>query len=65
MVELKEMLQPNLGENCKRIRENRNMTIADFAQFARCTRQAVYYFETGKSQSMQMFLKYLELNERG
>ena len=61
MKELKDMCQPEMGKRCKELRESKNLSVSDFAHLAQCTRQAVYYFENGKTQSLKIFLTYLKL----
>ena len=61
MKELKDMAQPELGTTCKELRESKNISVIEFSHMAKCTRQAVYYFESGKTQSLNLFLAYLKL----
>lgn len=53
--------QPELGATCKSIREENNLTVADFAELVGFTRQAVYNFENGKTSSMGLLLAYVNL----
>ena len=63
MCSIENMKQPQLGLNCRKIREDHGMSVAEFAKYADCTRQSVYYFETGRTQSLQLFLTYYNLKE--
>ena len=65
MMDIDNMKQPNLGLICKQIRLDHEMSREDFAKYAGCTRQNVYYFETGRTQSLQLFLAYHNLKEGG
>lgn len=53
--------QPELGATCKRVREESNLSVADFAELVGFTRQAVYNFENGKTSSMGLLLAYVNL----
>ena len=55
------MPQPELGATCRDIREENNLSVADFAERIGFTRQAVYNFENGKTSSMGILLAYVNL----
>ena len=61
MIKLEDIHQENLGENCRKIRIEKGISVKDFASYARTTRQSVFNFETGKTQSLKLFLAYLKL----
>ena len=62
MIKLEDIHQENLGENCRKIRIEKGISVKDFASYARTTRQSVFNFETGKTQSLKLFLAYLKLS---
>lgn len=53
--------QPELGVTCKEIRENKKLSVIEFADCIGMTRQAVYNFENGKTSSMDILRGYLKL----
>lgn len=53
--------QPELGATCKEIREDKNLSVIEFADMIEMTRQAVYNFENGKTSSMDILRGYLKL----
>lgn len=53
--------QPELGATCKEIRENKKLSVIEFADTIGMTRQAVYNFEKGKTSSMDILRGYLKL----
>lgn len=63
MIKLDDLQQDNLGENCRKIRIERGISVKDFASYAKTTRQTVFNFETGKTQSLKLFLAYLKLSK--
>lgn len=53
--------QPELGATCKEIRENKKLSVIEFADTIGMTRQAIYNFEKGKTSSMDILRGYLKL----
>ena len=53
--------QPELGATCKEIREDKKLSVIEFADAIGMTRQAVYNFENGKTSSMDILRGYLKL----
>lgn len=51
----------NIGETCKEVREKHGLSVIEFSRIARCTRQSVYNFESGKNTSLQLYLAYERL----
>lgn len=55
--------QPVLGENCRDLRKDNNISVSDFAKKLGLSRQAVYNFENGKTQSMELLRGYIKLSK--
>jgi len=53
--------QPALGETCKNIRERVGMSVETFAKKYELTRQTVYNFEHGATDSLRVLRAYLDL----
>lgn len=55
----------HIGETCKTVRLEHNLTLDEFANFTGYTRQTIVNFESGKHLSLDLFLKYYALDTGG
>lgn len=51
-----------LGEYCRTVRLDANLTIEEFAEMSGVTRQTISNFESGRHLSLDIFLKYYSLS---
>lgn len=63
MVFLENLKQPTLGIECRKLREDCGVSVGDFSKLVPCSRQSVYNFEDGKTQSLEIFLTYIRIRE--
>lgn len=56
--------QPALGRTCKELRERVGITVEVFADRYNLTRQTVYNFENGATDSLKTLRAYLDLAGR-
>ena len=61
MVLLEDLKQPALGIACRKLREECGVSVGDFSKLVPCSRQSVYNFEDGKTQSLEIFLTYFRV----
>lgn len=57
--------QPVLGENARKLRRSKHISVSEMARNTGYSRQAIYNFENGTAQSMTLLQEYLRLNEGG
>lgn len=55
------MQQPVMGNLCQKRRIKAKISVADFAEKTGYTRQSIYNFENGRTQSLQLFREYLKI----
>lgn len=53
--------QPALGKLCKEIREKHDVSVENFAIHYNLSRQTVYNFENGDTESLKVFRAYIDL----
>lgn len=53
--------QPILGENAKKLRQSRGVSISRMAELLHVSRQTIYNFEHGDRQSMDVLQGYIKL----
>ena len=53
--------QPELGRTCKEVREKYGLSVEDFSTRYNVTRQTVYNFENGETDSLRVFRAYIDL----
>jgi len=64
MKEFKQIApQPQLGETCRKLREKNNLSVDDFATRYNLTRQTVYNFEKGYTESLKTLRAYIDLGQ--
>lgn len=61
MKTLEYLHQPELGKTARNLRREKNLTMEEFAERIGVTRQTVYNFEKGITQSMEVLQGYLRL----
>lgn len=54
--------QPALGQTCRELRERSGLTVEVFADRYNLTRQTVYNFEHGATDSLKTLRAYLDLS---
>lgn len=65
MIDLTLLTQPILGEECRQIRKRAHLTTAEMGARAGVSRMAIYKFETGETQSLNIFREYYRLSKEG
>ena len=63
MIDLALLHQPVLGERCKEIREKAGVTVSELSEKIGVSRMAIYNFEKGKTQSLEIFRVYYKLSK--
>ena len=63
MVYMDDLKQPTLGAYCRELREQNEITVAEMSRRANCSRQTIYNFEQGETQSLSIFLAYKRLTK--
>lgn len=65
MIDMALLKQPILGETCRQIRKSAGITSEEMGKIAGVSRMAIYKFETGKTQSLNIFREYYKLSKKG
>lgn len=61
MITLNDMEQPILGQECKKIRREKGLTMEEMAKKAGVTRQTIHNFENRGVGSLSVFMAYYNL----
>lgn len=61
MIDIGMLQQPELGAECRKIREDVGLTMGELAERANVTRMSIYNFEIGKRQNLDIFREYYKL----
>lgn len=65
MKTLEYLNQPELGKTARELRRQHRISMTAFAESIGVTRQTVYNFEHGITQSMELLQAYLRLRGEG
>ncbi len=65
MTTLEYLKQPELGKTARELRRSKRLSMTAFAESIGVTRQTVYNFEHGITQSMELLQAYLQLRGEG
>lgn len=65
MTTLEYLKQPELGKTARELRRQHHISMTTFAESIGVTRQTVYNFEHGITQSMELLQAYLRLRGEG
>ena len=65
MTTMEYLTQPELGKTARELRRQHRISMTAFAESIGVTRQTVYNFEHGITQSMELLQAYLRLRGEG